>query len=366
MKIGEVVGGYEVVTEPTNQDGGKCVWAFARKDGKEYFLKQFLDPKWPLDSAPGDAASKAQRRKNCREFEQRHRRMMDRMKNDVPGGGNVVVTDEFFREGSTYFKVTERIEAAGLGDLTGLTPKQQAVVLRTLALSVRQLHNVGLVHGDLKPTNILIQRRPGSDLYTAKLIDFDDSYFAGEPPVPDLVVGDPDYAAPEWLRYVSGDESVTAADITPATDMFALGLVVHEYLTGERIGFDGRFGTRGDAVAAGGTLLPAPKLGPYLSDLVLALTQARPQHRLTAGEFFEALASGEVLDPGKAAWSTAFRSPRARRWSFNPGDGKPAPTSRTPAAPSPPPAAGKGAPASRPASPGTSRVRIRLDDSSGS
>ena len=47
MRAGEVINSYHVVTEPTNSGGGMCMWAFAIKNRREYFLKEFLQPKWP-------------------------------------------------------------------------------------------------------------------------------------------------------------------------------------------------------------------------------------------------------------------------------------------------------------------------------
>ena len=78
-------------------------------------------------------------------------------------------------------------------------------------------------------------------MYTAKLIDFDDSYLAGQPPSPDTVVGDTLYGAPEWLSYIQGEGRADGTRLTTAVDMFALGLMLHEYLTGERPGFPSTF-----------------------------------------------------------------------------------------------------------------------------
>ncbi|KUN97557.1 hypothetical protein AQJ67_29500 [Streptomyces caeruleatus] len=62
-----MIGGYRVVSDPTNADGGKCVWAFAEKDGREYFLKRFLEPKRPREGS-GSAAGRRIRLETCREY----------------------------------------------------------------------------------------------------------------------------------------------------------------------------------------------------------------------------------------------------------------------------------------------------------
>ena len=60
MRVGEVIKGYYIVTEPTNSGGGMCMWAFAVKNRWEYFLKEFLQPKWPTPGSMGSEAGKAQ------------------------------------------------------------------------------------------------------------------------------------------------------------------------------------------------------------------------------------------------------------------------------------------------------------------
>ena len=282
MKQGELIGDYLISSKPTNANGGKCLWAFAAKDGQEFFIKQFLDPKYPLDSAPGGAASKKLRRQDCAVFEQRHQHVMERLKSDSVGGGNIVVAEAFFRDGATYYKVTKRIDASNLESLRSLTEHQKAVVLRTLGLSLQQLHRIGIVHGDLKPDNVLVQKRSGHDLYTAKLIDFDDSYLAGQPPEPTAVGGDGHYGAPEWHAYIQEESRSDGSELTTAVDMFALGLMLHEYLTGQLPGYPGDFPSPGEAVKAGRPLTPDPQLHPDMTRLVIALTHGSPQRRLAS------------------------------------------------------------------------------------
>lgn len=261
MKQGEVIGEYLITTKPTNANGGKCLWAFASQDGEEFFIKQFLDPKYPLDSSPGGAASKRLRRQDCAAFEQRHLHVMQRLRSNTVGGGNIVVAEAFFRDGATYYKVTKRIDASSLKSLRSLTEHQKAVVLRTLGLSLQQLHRIGVVHGDLKPDNVLVQKRPG-DLYTAKLIDFDDSYLTGQPPEPTAVAGDEHYGAPEWHTYIQEESASDGSELTTAVDMFALGLMLHEYLTGELPGYPEEFPSPGEAVKSRPQTVPRLSTSP--------------------------------------------------------------------------------------------------------
>lgn len=362
MKRGDVIGGYRVVTDPTNADGGKCVWAFAEKDGREYFLKRFLEPKRPREGSGGSAASRRIRLETCREFEERHRSIMKRLRPDASGAGNLVLATDFFHAGSTYYKVTERIDTASLENPQSLGSKQKAVLLRTLATSLRLLHDIEVVHGDLKPANVLVQRREGAAFHTAKLIDFDDSYLSGRPPEREDIAGDSLYGAPEWRRYVQGHESVGSEALTTAVDVFALGLMTHVYLTGSLPAHDSRYGSPADAVNAAESLVVDERLGTSTQGLIAAMTAADPRGRPTVTDFLAALKDPEICalhdtpQPRPAAPDTGVcEAPRRSRVQFNPPDRsghRPAPAAAcddTPAKPD-----------STDDKPARSRVRINL------
>ncbi|MEU3205976.1 protein kinase [Streptomyces cyaneofuscatus] len=289
MKLGDEISGYRVVTEPTNANGGKCMWAFAEKDGRQYFLKRFLEPKRPREGSTASAASRRIRLEVCQEFEDRHRGIMKRLRPDARGGGNLVLATDFFHEGSTYYKVTERIDTTTLEKPQTLEPRQKAVLLKTLGLSLQLLHDIDVVHGDLKPLNVLIQKRDGAAFHSAKLIDFDDSYLSGSPPGRQDVAGDSLYGAPEWRRYVQEDESVRPEQLTTAVDVFALGLMTHEYLTGSLPDHDERYGSPADAVNAGETLRLDSRLSDSLQGLIRATTSLQPGKRPRMGTYLKAL-----------------------------------------------------------------------------
>ena len=339
MKQGEMLGDFMISTKPTNAGGGKCVWAFATRGGEEYFIKEFLDPKWPLDSSPGNPESKRLRRAECAIFEQRHQNIMERLRSDAVGGGNIVVAEAFFRDRTTYYKVTKRIDASNLESLELLAAHQKGVVLRTLGFSLQQLHRIGIVHGDLKPDNVLVQRRPASDLYTAKLIDFDDSYLAGRPPEPSTVAGDSYYCAPEWLAYVKDEGRSDGAELTAAVDMFALGLMLHKYLTGQLPAFPPGYSSPGEAVKDGQPLNLSHQLHPEIARLIMTLTDVRSRRRPNIELFLQAIDDDATLNlsaapaaspepavparpagrlkinmgPGGSAASSAAADPGARR-----------------------------------------------------
>jgi eukaryotic-like serine/threonine-protein kinase len=227
-----VIHGYQLTQEFTTAGGGHSRWTFARKGSREWFLKEFLAPTYPEEGAPGSDVTRARKRRRCLAFEYHQERVRQALAPLSALGGNLVVTIDFFRSGARYYKVTEKVDAVPVApaELLGLLPGDRLVLLLTVTHSLRVLHQAGLVHGDLKPGNILVKQM-GRHRYTTKLIDFDDCFFTGSPPDADEVIGDAAYYSPELMGYVLGEEP--GERIGPASDVFALGLVFSGYLTGE-------------------------------------------------------------------------------------------------------------------------------------
>jgi serine/threonine protein kinase len=289
VKQGDLIMGYRIVSRPSNADAGKCLWAFAEKDGNAYFIKEFLDPKRPKPDSMGSVEDKQRRLAECERFEARQRRVGKALRSDDPQAGNLVLMADFFHAGTRYYKVTERIDAAAVRP-DQLTADRQLILLRTLADSLGLLHRIGIVHGDLKPENILLYQPPGSSMYTAKLIDFDDSYPVGEPPPRAVVGGNPQYGAPEWLAYLRGDAGIVPTSLTQAVDMFAFGLLAHAYLYGSPPGFSAEHESPAAALLAGDRLCWHPDLAQPWSDLLPALTQVDPARRPTIDDTIAVLA----------------------------------------------------------------------------
>jgi eukaryotic-like serine/threonine-protein kinase len=101
-----------------------------------------------------------------------------------------------------------------------LDPGRAMDVLAQAAAGLAAAHAAGLVHRDVKPANLLVG--PGGQV---KITDFGIAYAAGSAPVTrtGLLVGTPAYLAPE--RAAGGQA-------TPASDLYSLGVVGYECLTG--------------------------------------------------------------------------------------------------------------------------------------
>ena len=144
----------------------------------------------------------------------------------------VRVLDVGSTDAGLHYIVMERLEGTDLGDLVarGPLPIQLAVdcVLQA-AEALAEAHAGGIVHRDIKPSNLWLSRRSdGSPLL--KVLDFGISKLAptSESDDPKLtetqaVFGSPTYMSPEQIR--------SAKKVDSSTDVWALGVVLHELLT---------------------------------------------------------------------------------------------------------------------------------------
>jgi serine/threonine protein kinase len=290
VKAGDVINGYRILEDFRVVGAGLSKWTFAAKDGRQYFIKEFLSPTWPDEHAPGSAQTKMRKRQRCAAFERHHRRIQEALAAVSGLGGNLIVTLDFFRWGAKYYKLTEKVDVAGLepADVAALPFADQLVLLKTVAHSLRILHDRGIVHGDLKPSNVLIKRTELG--YTTKLIDFDNAYLAGEPPPPEEIVGTMNYYSPELVGYIQ-ETGTAAAELTQKADIFALGLIYSEYLTGTLPTFDtAAYQYAGVAAAAGQTLRPPPTSLPTpVVELVDRMLLTDPAARPTIAEVHSTL-----------------------------------------------------------------------------
>jgi serine/threonine protein kinase len=104
-----------------------------------------------------------------------------------------------------------------------------AWIVLKLAEALAYAHEQGILHRDIKPANVLLTRRAGP-----LLLDFNLSQAEDTPEEADEVArgGTLPYMAPEQLAAFL--DPACWADLKPATDVFALGMVLRELLTGER------------------------------------------------------------------------------------------------------------------------------------
>lgn len=290
MLKGEVINGYRILKDFIVA-GGMSKISFAEKGGKEYFIKEFLSPKYPLPDSPGSEKVKAQRRKACEEFEKHHSELNRKISTRVSLGGNLVFAVDFFRSGTCYYKVTEKIDTASLSceEISRLPFDKILLIAKSVCHSIRILHDLNIVHGDLKPDNILIKRT--SLGYSGKLIDFDDSYFSGNPPSDrESLVGTPEYYSPEQAAYIMDeDEEIEGSTLTLKSDIFTLGIILCEYFTGNKPILSSDCRSTFLCVEKGKALSYTKSIPTGIKNLIDRMLRKNPNERPTINEVFEIL-----------------------------------------------------------------------------
>ena len=304
FRAGDVLNGYRLLEDFRVVGAGLSEWSFAERGGRIFFIKRFLSPTYPEPDAPGSERIKAKKRARCAAFEAHHRGIQAAMAPLTTYGGNLIATLDFFRVGAKYYKVTEKVDVSGLEtrDVAALDFAAQLVLLKTVAHSLKILHDLHIVHSDLKPSNVLIKRTELG--HTTKLIDFDSSYIVGSPPPPDEIVGTMNYYSPELVRYIQG--SAAPGELTEASDIFALGLIYTEYLTGRMPAFDPTHHEAAIAVLHGQKLRVGSSRAPdAVVDLIERMLLSEPTARPTVAEVHSTLMGLR----GSGGSSTTARAP---------------------------------------------------------
>lgn len=175
--------------------------------------------------------------------------------------------------------------AALIGDFGPLPPRLVAELLRQACEGLGAIHSAGVVHRDITPANLLL-RATGTARPHLLVSDFGVAGLIDGPRLTHTAysVGTPGYAAPEQQA---------GADPNPAQDLFALGRVCQEMLTGLRPP-TGEY--------AEGPVSPALPAGvpPVLRDLVRSLTEVDPALRPASAEDVRAR-----LDHPDLSWDEA-------------------------------------------------------------
>ena len=193
---------------------------------------------------------------------------------------NVVHIHEVGFEQGRHFLAMEYLKGQTLRERMGagrLTPMEAFPILTQIAGALDAVHKAGIVHRDVKPTNVILL--PDG---MAKLLDFGIARSSKETTITHrgMIIGSPSYMAPEQIKGEPG---------TKATDIWALGVLSCEVLAGQ-LPFTGQnvggvmFQIMHEAPA------PLPDLPPAVQQVLRRALDKRPSQRYpTAGALVQAL-----------------------------------------------------------------------------
>ncbi|MCI0391496.1 MAG: protein kinase [Acidobacteria bacterium] len=225
----------------------------------------------------------------CRTFDIGHHRIAE-AEGEVPGGEVTFLTMEFLA-GET---LEERIRR-----MKRLTPAEALPLVRQMAEALNAAHRVGIVHRDFKSRNVILVPAEGEEAgVRAVITDFGlarggtgkDSIDAAVT-VTGEILGTPAYMAPE---------QVEGGEITPAVDIYALGVVMYEMITG-------RWPFTGETLSSLVRRLKEPPPSPrvYVSDLdpkweaaILCCLERDPADRFASAVDLVNELSGEEVGVG--------------------------------------------------------------------
>jgi|CXWL01.1.fsa_nt_gi serine/threonine protein kinase len=234
---------------------------------------------------------------------------------------NIIALYDVGREGDTVYAVTELLEGTTLRErLLGgpLPPRKTLEYVRAVAEAIAAAHSRGIVHRDLKPENVFVTNDG-----RVKVLDFGIAHMAAAPMTPAIddagetrekpktspgtMIGTIGYMAPEQVRGGATD---------PRTDVFALGALLYEALSGHAAF---KRETPADTLSAILTAEPPdlPRIsssaGPAIEHIVRRCLEKAPEERFQSARdlsfALEALsagtggASGSAERPGSGSGS---------------------------------------------------------------
>jgi serine/threonine protein kinase len=193
-------------------------------------------------------------------------------------------------------ELVDGTDLAGVLADGALVPSTAVGIAADIARAVAAAHEHGGIHRDLKPRNVIIDSTG-----RARVLDFGIAYnmHAGADRYAGMLAGSPSYMAPEQAKGLA---------VTPQTDIFAIGVMLHEMLTGERPFLGASREGLLEAIAKHEPPLPSaknPKVHPDLDAVVARCLAKAPEGRfVTARSLFEtlrAIAEGRAVDAAAGA-----------------------------------------------------------------
>ncbi len=346
------INGYEISEWKVSNIGATAI---ATRDGKKYFLKKYGQYKRPREAdVPDKMTPKGfeKKLKAFNDFKEYREKINSTLASFAGTGGNIKLPCDWFVYDINYTEATEFVDGVLSNEqILALSQDDLLLIMKTAASAMYNVHKMGIVHSDIKLTNILVATNTAGKP-VAKIIDFDRSYFV-ENIRPDDIGGDQSYMSPELtMCFATEFADEYLAKLSDKSDIFSLGLVFYNYLTQGEFpkmstvrnadGEEMSFSFCGEACLNGAKLKLSEKLKkPYIAHLIANMLQTDPSKRPSAFEVLEALKGSKILplpSDSNVEIPASLRKDEASTSSVGGGASTPTPARPTPApAPAPTP-----------------------------
>ena len=196
---------------------------------------------------------------------------------------HIVAVHDFGEAGGFFWLLMEYVDGVNLRELLRtrrLSPREALAIVPPVCEALQAAHDRGIVHRDIKPENLLLDRKG-----TVKIADFGIAKLMGTPDGPGAehlsgettrTAGTPAYAAPEQQEGAAADHRA---------DLYSLGVVLYEMLTGER---------------PQGLLVPPSRrlhLDVRIDEIVLRALERSPELRFASADEFRTRVEATLTDP---------------------------------------------------------------------
>ena len=176
---------------------------------------------------------------------------------------NIVGIHDSGNANELYYFVMEYVDGANLRHLIAekqFSPKEALAIVPQLCDALQFAHDEGIVHRDIKPENILIDKKG-----RVKIADFGLAKLLGRDPIEGNLTAT--HQVMGTLKYMAPEQMEGARDIDHRADIYSLGVVFYELLTGQLP--LGRFAPPSKKV----------EIDVRLDEIVLRALEKEPQHR---------------------------------------------------------------------------------------